>query len=207
MIIKHNQELMLKTEQCASHCAGIPMFVITAQTGIQISLEHTTPYSMHLTLLQPAFTAIFFKLRLRTRIQCSHALAVETLDDLRAPSPFQSDVPHCRVMVADSDETQISISRQSQCARFGTGVHICLGAEGTLPQQFLFVCPPAYASFLSLFHLHRFLSTGPQPTDANSAGLVMKDVEVVVVEVVRVFVVQKGLWRPHCRLEQEWGSG
>lgn len=186
MIIKHNQELMLKTEQCATGCASIPTFVIRAQTGSQISLEHTTPYSMHLTLLQPAFT----ELR-------EHALEVETLVVLRAPSPFQSDVPHCHVIVADGDESQISTSRQSQCAKFGTGVHVCLGAEGTLPQQFLFVCPLAYASFLSLFHLRCFLSTGPQPTDANSAGLVMKDVEVVVVEVVRVFVIQKGLWRPH----------
>lgn len=38
----------------------------------------------------------------------------------------------------------------------------------------------------------------PYPTDMNSAGLVLKEMEVVVVEVVRVFIIQtvKGFGGP-----------
>lgn len=54
------------------------------------------------------------------------------------------------------------------------------------------------SSLLLLIHLHLFLSMDPYPTDTKSAGLVMKDVEVVDVDVVRVFIIQtvKGFGGP-----------
>lgn len=52
-------------------------------------------------------------------------------------------------------------------------------------------------SFPSLIHRHPFLSKDPYPTDANSTRLVMKEVEVVVVEVLRVFIqIVKGFGGP-----------
>lgn len=96
----------------------------------------------------------------------------------------------------------------SECRHFSGGtslagtppeIVLAVAHASPLPQHFL---PLPLLS--SLFHLPRFLSAGPQPADASSAGLVMKDVEVVVgvvvvvvAEVARVFVGQKGgLWGP-----------
>lgn len=52
-------------------------------------------------------------------------------------------------------------------------------------------CLHAYASsFALLFLLHHFLSLDSYPTDTNPARLVMKEMEVVAVEVMRVFIIQ-----------------
>lgn len=49
----------------------------------------------------------------------------------------------------------------------------------------------AYAStFTLLFLLHHFFSKDPYPTDTNPARLVMKEMEVDVLEVMRVFIIQ-----------------
>lgn len=47
----------------------------------------------------------------------------------------------------------------------------------------------------------------PHPSDTNSARLVMKEMEVVVVEVVRVFIIQtvKGFGGPIEVWSREWG--
>lgn len=52
-----------------------------------------------------------------------------------------------------------------------------------------FLCPHSFI-FIT------FYQQALKPADANSAGLVMKDVEVVVVEVVRVFITRKGFGGP-----------
>lgn len=69
-----------------THCASTPVFIITAQSGIKINLEHTIPYDMYLTLLLPAFIFAFFQLSPCTFVQFSHTLTRFPLglDDVRA---------------------------------------------------------------------------------------------------------------------------
>lgn len=75
--------------------------------------------------------------------------------------------PSLLYAVMDSDVTWNCLSwnsnlhKQTKYAALDPGVPVCLAAGKTLPQQFLFVCPHAYSSFLSLFHLYCFLSTDP----------------------------------------------
>lgn len=83
--------------------------------------------------------------------------------------------------------------RASLWCRWNTVCHHSYFEEGGMFLSHLpsLSCLHAYSSsFTLLFLFHHFLSTDPYPTDTNPARLVMKEMEVDVVEVMRVFIIQ-----------------